>query len=89
MLPEKLACLSDRGYLSDETCHGLYKKSVQCSLMFYVFMKTLLLIWSASVKGKWNRVNIKKNFLYFNVGYTKSMGQNDTFKMALLHMCVG
>ena len=63
MLLDELARLCGRRYRMN-TCHGLYKNSIHCSLMFYVFMETLLLTSSASVKEKWNQVNIKNYFLF-------------------------
>ena len=63
MLLDELARLCGRRYRMN-TCHGLYKNSIHCSLMFYVFMETLLLTSSASVKGKWNQVNIKTTFYF-------------------------
>ena len=63
-LPEELVRLCGRRYLSEEH-HGLHKNLIQCSLLFYVFMETLLLTSSSPVKDKWNQVNIKNCFLIF------------------------
>ena len=78
MLPEELVRLCGRRYLSEEH-HGLHKNLIQCSLLFYVFMETLLLTSSSPVKDKWNQVNIKNCFFFFNFGYNKTMGQICTF----------
>ena len=64
MLPEELACLCGRRYLSDEHISWVIQKLNSMMMMFYVFMETLLLTLSASVKDKWNQVNIKNYFLF-------------------------
>ena len=62
ILPDQLVCVVDINWTN--TCHGSYKNSIQCSLMFYVFIETLLLTSSVFVKDKGNQVKIKNDFLF-------------------------